>query len=360
MKRSLILLLSVGMAVGLTFGLTGCGNQASRDTSHWSGPKLQWVDESSAAITDNLIACSGTAPDTVFIAGETHPLSNSYVYANVSGSWKQAGVFDSSKQPSSMIMFPSRVSNVNLQYVNIGDQVADCWITHNPVSGAGTELTHIIYDYTNNLTSKYATTIDSSTTFIINACWGSSTNNVFAVGNGGVIFNISNDAAGIQMNSSTAVNLHGVFGLNDSNLWAVGDNGTILKGNGTNWSAQALSPATSQSFYCIWGSGSGLWLAGGDGCYALSNDGTNWTVNSLPNIKIYGIWGTGSAIYGVGEHWSGGAVDANIFQYQTGIGWTAVSDTPRNTVTLRGIWGAAANNIYAVGDGGAILHYHLH
>jgi hypothetical protein len=361
MKKSSILLLSAGMAVGLAFGLTGCGSKASRESSHWSGPKLQWVDESSAAITDNLIACSGTAPDTVFILEQYQSLSNSYVYSNLSGSWKEAYHCDSAAHPTSIIAFPSRICNSdNSPWFKTGDQVMDCWITKNPVAAAGTSLVHIIYNYTNNLTDPYTVSISDDTIFTFNACWGSLISNVFAVGNGGIIFNIKNDDSGTQMTSPTTVNLKGVFGLTDFNIWAVGDSGTILKYNGTSWSAQALSPATSQSLYCIWGSGSGLWLAGGDGCYALSNDGTHWTVNSLPAIKIYGIWGTGSVIYGVGERRTGGAVDANIFQYQTGSGWTAVSGTPRNTVTLRGIWGAAANNIYAVGDGGTILHYHLH
>lgn len=72
------------------------------------------------------------------------------------------------------------------------------------------------------------------------------------------------------------------------------------------------------------------------------------SVTSPTNSTLRAMWATSdSNIYAVGD---GGT----IIHYD-GSAWTKV--TPVTTSNLRAIWGSSASNIYAVGDGGLVLHY---
>ena len=70
-----------------------------------------------------------------------------------------------------------------------------------------------------------------------NGVWGSSANDIFAVGVSGTIRHY-NGTAWASMASGTSQYLAGVWGSAANNVFAVGDGGTILKYNGTAWGAQ--------------------------------------------------------------------------------------------------------------------------
>jgi len=80
----------------------------------------------------------------------------------------------------------------------------------------------------------------------------------------------------------------------------------------------------------------------------VSSDGWEWQ-NPLPQGNVlYDVWGAAADdVYAVGK-------DGTILHYN-GTNWsTQASGT---TGDLNGIWGDAADDIYAVGNGGKILHY---
>jgi hypothetical protein len=98
------------------------------------------------------------------------------------------------------------------------------------------------------------------------AVWGSSGNDVFAVGSRGTIVHYDGTAWS-PMNSGSDAELLGVWGSSSSDVFAVGysaTGGTILHYNGTTWSTMASGSAAN---LCgVWGNSGSDVFAVGDGC----------------------------------------------------------------------------------------------
>lgn len=76
----------------------------------------------------------------------------------------------------------------------------------------------------------------------------------------------------------------------------------------------------------------------------------DWTVEASPPVTtdLNGVWGAATnQVYAVG--------DAGAIVQFDGTAWTR--RTSNTTKRLYAIWGAGSNNIYAVGEGGVIMHY---
>jgi hypothetical protein len=164
-----------------------------------------------------------------------------------------------------------------------------------------------------------------------------------------------------------------------------------------------MDTAHDQGNWAVWGtSASNVYVA--NWTSVLHFDGTRWS--NIDTVQWHGtldIWGTGDDnIYAVGQtgrilHWNGNAwyyerFDGSIVYPQTlgdwsnppaniylwGV-WAAAPDdwfivgdqgtvlrgshgswtkmsTPVNTL-LRRVWGTSANDVYATGDGGVLLHF---
>src|SRR5258705_12876346 len=111
--------------------------------------------------------------------------------------------------------------------------------------------------------------VPSGTTEILFGIWGTSTSDVWAVGNNGTILHY-NGTSWSSVSSGTSEFLFGIWGTSTSDVWAVGDNGTILHYNGASWSS--IGSATTDHLAGVWGAGaSSVWAVGG---YRTINHGT--------------------------------------------------------------------------------------
>ncbi len=178
--------------------------------------------------------------------------------------------------------------------------------------------------------------------------WGSSGNNVFAVGYG-AITNVYRYDGSVwsSMTSGTTTQLNGIWGSSGSDVFAVGGNGSILHYDGSVWSP--MTSGTTQTLYGIWGSsGSDVFAVGVNGTI-LHYDGSVWApMTSGTTTQLNGIWGSsGSDIFVVGNN-------GTIFHYDGSV-WSPM--TSGTTQTLRGIWGSSGSDVFAVGNSGTILHY---
>jgi hypothetical protein len=238
----------------------------------------------------------------------------------------------------------------------------------------------------------------------IQGIWGSSSSNVFIVGNSGTILRYNGTdwaaqssgitrsfkgvwgsganyaggdrvyAVGERRNvrrydgtswtsidsstSSTSATLYGVWGTGASNVFVVGSSGTIRRWTGS-WST--MTSGTTQELRGIWGSG-GNW-AGGDRVYTVGlrgssaatirrYDGTSWAsvTTGAPRVDLYGVWGTAwNNVFAVGAN-------GTILRYN-GTSWSTMSVPSGFSSTLYGVWGSSANDVFAVGADGTILHY---
>lgn len=235
-------------------------------------------------------------------------------------------------------------------------------------------------------TRQNASTIDD-----IWAVWGSGPNDVFVVGANGKVFR-SDGTSWSAMTPVTPVTLTGVWGASPTDVWAVGYRGTILHYDGTGWSV-ATSP-TIEDLNDVWGSAPGDVWAVGTQETILHWDGTSWTVDRGPTIggstytTVFGrsaasvlvagsgadllardtsasAWtvlshdasGNGPSLAGI-WHASVDTVYAaaefdGLFSWN-GSAWTAVPNTPRQS--LAAVWGSSARDVFAVGEGGLVLH----
>lgn len=110
------------------------------------------------------------------------------------------------------------------------------------------------------------TPVDSQSRVALESVWGSSADDVWAVGRNGTIRKIeSGDPRWEVIDSPTTETLRRVWGSGPNDVWIVGDNGTILHFDGT-----TITPATSQlpnerrpTLRGVWGSGpDDVWIVG--------------------------------------------------------------------------------------------------
>ncbi|MBM3708406.1 MAG: hypothetical protein FJW69_08755, partial [Actinobacteria bacterium] len=224
--------------------------------------------------------------------------------------------------------------------------------------------------------------------------WGSSSNDVFAVGDMGTILHYGGNSWSI-MSGNTTQRLEGIWGSSPTDVFAVGENGTILHYNGSTW--VSMDSGTTLPLRGVWGSSStDVFAVGGWTSDIFHYDGTSWTpvytsAGSFTN-RLYDVWGSSSSdVFAVGDdfnpqdgmimHYDGqswalmlreftttgfedvwGSSPDNVFavgdqgvtKHYNGTGWTSMYATAD---WLKGVWGSSANNIFAVGGGGTIVHY---
>jgi hypothetical protein len=96
--------------------------------------------------------------------------------------------------------------------------------------------------------------------------WGSSADDIWAVGEDGVIRHTTANGPWTEIPSPTTADLHAIWGGSASDVWAVGDNGTVLHYDGKDWSIATIglsSGDTPVRLNSIWGSSADdVWIAG--------------------------------------------------------------------------------------------------
>jgi hypothetical protein len=201
--------------------------------------------------------------------------------------------------------------------------------------------------------------------------WGSSSADVFAVGpvnysvwyptvycsgwdNESIILHY-NGSAWSDMNIDATACLYGVWGTSSDDVFAVGTNGTILHYNGTAWAAMASG--TTRHLEAVWGtSPANVYAVGAPNLSTGKNEilhynGSAWSnVSDATSLWLHDVWGTSSSdVFAVG--WYG-----RVLHYD-GSSWSEMSSGTLESIYR--MWGADAQDIYAVGSNLKILHYGL-
>lgn len=183
--------------------------------------------------------------------------------------------------------------------------------------------------------------------------WGTAWNNVFAVG--GWENNILHyDGSGWSEMYSDQRLLYDIWGSSADNVFAVGEYGTILHFDGLSWTE--LDTQLSQTLYTVWGSSANDVFVATYNCI-YRYDGYYWSESSNTGIGSMGsIWGSsGNDIYASGAH--------GRCQHYDGGSWSTV-DSGIDT-NIRGLWGSSNRDIFFVGGSGyqngygeaIIIHY---
>ena len=178
------------------------------------------------------------------------------------------------------------------------------------------------------------------------AMWGTTTNNLWAVGARGEISHW-NGAAWTATVSSTMENLSDVWGTADDDVWAVGEGGAVVHYDGSNWEV-VTTPAT-QDLHAVYASGpDDVWI-GGDGLTAYHFNGSTWAphVVSSSGVRVnslrggaFGVWaGTGNSVH----RWNGND-------------WDTIADSACNIKSANALW-QNSTDLWVFGAQGQILRY---
>jgi hypothetical protein len=135
-----------------------------------------------------------------------------------------------------------------------------------------------------------------------------------------------------------------------------GTNGMLLHLKGKAWSAIDLG--TTDSLWWVHGfSATDLFLVGENGAIFRSDGVTATRMTSGTTATLYGVWGSSPTdVWAVGG--SPGFFGPNdVLLHFDGVTWSAVKPPELLDVTYFKVWGTAANDVFAVGLGGIIIHY---
>lgn len=184
---------------------------------------------------------------------------------------------------------------------------------------------------------------------VIDAMWGTNTNNIYAVG--GEIFHF-NGMFWKTVDVGSTEQMYDIWGTAENNLYVVGRNGTFLQYNGEHWIK--IETNTNQTLTGVWGSDpENIYIScraenAGENGVILHYDGTSITSTEFPDESLSDVWGTApDNVYAISSK-------GTVFQYN-GIVWRQKDS--KTTEGINSITGSGANNIYVTNPLGTIVHY---
>jgi cysteine-rich repeat protein len=169
----------------------------------------------------------------------------------------------------------------------------------------------------------------------LSALWGTSSDDVFAVGRNGTILH-HDGLIWTAEASPTSVDLYAVSGTSATDVYAAGDELTLLHFDGASWSVVRTGPigGVDGVFRALFVDPSGDVVAGGT--LGVFNNVAVSPFRTSPN-DARALWGTSAT-----QLWAAGATG---IQYYSGNHWTATTATTAEVA----LGGTTTANLYAVG-----------
>jgi hypothetical protein len=176
--------------------------------------------------------------------------------------------------------------------------------------------------------------------------WGSGPNDVWVVGASldglaGIGFHW-NGTSWTRADVGSMPPMWAVSGQGADDVWTVADHGAVARWDGSTW--RSTTAGTDASLNAVWiGGPDDVWTAAYPGTVQHWN-GSAWSTGTSASQGIRGLWGSAP-----NDIW---AVGGAILHYD-GTSWSSAS-TP-DGVILNRVWGSGPNDVWAVG--GALLHF---
>ena len=293
--------------------------------------------------------------------------SNLKYASNASGAWAISTVAAGVAADRNHAIALDRENHAHISYYD--DRLGDLMYA-NDVSGAWTTVTvdsegyvgrsnAIAVDGNGKVHISYRD--DGISPPELNAIWGSSPEDVFAVGADCAILHFDGHAWGRMAAAACPYSdLTALWGSSAQDVFAVGPSHTILHHDGAEWLRMDTGDMRT-GLQGVWGSSSqDVYAVGYDSLYngetyswegrVWHYDGSAWTnvvTGTIPSLRA--VWGSGANdVYAVGEK-------GTILHYD-GATWRD-TNTTGITKTLNAIWGASPTDVFAAGDSGTMLHY---
>jgi hypothetical protein len=195
--------------------------------------------------------------------------------------------------------------------------------------------------------------------------FGFSDNDLWLIGNSQPAHYLGN---GIIKSYSTYSLNHGrvysAWGLSSNDLYVVGDSGLVAHFDGSKWNK--MTTPTQKRLTSISGTSNGnIWASGfntetGES-ELLHFDGSAWTKDGMSSSGVIDLWGIGSVWSCDSAHHDFTAVSGTSVLRQTdGGGWRNDSIVALSDHIGMYLTGNSANDIFAVGSYGLVLHWSGH
>jgi hypothetical protein len=177
----------------------------------------------------------------------------------------------------------------------------------------------------------------------LSGVWGTSAENVFAVGSRGAILHFDGERWR-RFKSGSSKHLAAVWAGAGTQAFAVGLDGTILHFDGRGWEAE--KSGTSNTLVSVWGASPSDVFAVGRGGTILHFDGRAWTRQpSGTKVDLSAVWGAGAAsstdVYAAG--------DRGTLLHYDGSRWTQAVPSFGWHWNLTALGGTSGANVYAAG-----------
>ena len=190
-------------------------------------------------------------------------------------------------------------------------------------------------------------------TQVLSGVWGTPDGgDVWVVGAGGIVLHGTKSGLSPETSTITA-DLTSVWGVGNSEVWAVGSRGTAIRRNATGGTWAAQNHGLTQSIlYGVWLSGrTDVWAVGDR--VTLHYDGNGWAAVSNPLEIGISVWGSADDdVWSVGRPVA--ATGTPFVSRFNGVGWLPA--TAPTTTTLQSVRGSSFGNVWAVGNGGVVMH----
>jgi len=185
----------------------------------------------------------------------------------------------------------------------------------------------------------------------LQAVWGAG-QQVFAVGDGGVILTSTGGGPWSRMTSNTTVDLLDVWGSAANDVFAVGP-AIILHYDGSGWSAE--TPPGSPSLKGVSGTGPSEVYVVGSGVI-LRYDGSQWLPETIAGGtgsigQLEAVWAhSADSVFAVGR--------GGIILRRSGGAWTQVYSTGGTTGgDFNAVWGTDDKDVWVAGNDASLLRY---
>ncbi|HNN94415.1 MAG TPA: hypothetical protein PKI03_19190 [Pseudomonadota bacterium] len=175
---------------------------------------------------------------------------------------------------------------------------------------------------------------------------GVSRTDMWAVGEAGAL--LHRDAVGWRnLRSGPTATIYSAWAASASDIWAVAAGGTLLHWDGSAWRT-VQGPVGSEWLAISGSSASDVWAVGSGGG-AMHWNGTTWSmqpVQTVADLRALYVAPGGASVFAAGTA-------GNVYRY---VGsWQKL--TTNITVGLNAIWGTGADDIWAAGVGGTVIHW---
>ncbi len=172
--------------------------------------------------------------------------------------------------------------------------------------------------------------------------------NQIAVGSDGLVLNINEGAVSNEITGVTAA-LSAVWGNSLVDMYAVGQSGVVLHRTASGWSTQVIG--TAANLHGVWGAGSFEVLVVGDAGTIVRQQSGIWNPEaSGVTVQLNDVWTLDSQ-----NAWAVGAQGTILRNAGAGLGW--IGDASGVANDLVAVHGSSADNVWSVGLQGKILKY---